>query len=161
MFNDAHRFETYGEGLKVFLQYPFFGESFFHESFSPDAFSIVTAFSNFFPARWHNTIIQLLASCGICGLGAYLFHRIQTLRLFFTKRSILKTFIGVGVILLLLMSLLDCHLFNLGPAFFYAICLLFAEQTPADEKRPKKGKNRQKTPPVYENNPSTDSEPNP
>jgi|GEM_PF-910081 len=127
LFNDAKRFEIYGEGLNVFLKYPVFGETFYPQGYQPGAFATLQGFNGFFPPRWHNTFIQLLASCGAVGLIAYLFHRVQTVLLFFKSPSLFKTFIGIGVLLLLLMSMLDCHLFNIGPAFFYSACLLFAE----------------------------------
>ena len=64
---------------------------------------------------------------------AYLFHRVQTAILFFKKPTLYKSFIGIGVLLLLLMSLLDCHFFNIGPVFFYSICLAFAEKTEEEQ----------------------------
>ena len=127
LFNDSNRFETYQGGLNAFVQNPVFGESFFQSGYVPYSFATLENFNGFFPPRWHNTFIQILASCGTVGMIAYLFHRIQTAILFFKQPSLYKTFVGLGVLLLLLMSLLDCHLFNIGPAFFYSICLAFAE----------------------------------
>lgn len=127
LFNDSNRFTTYEEGLKVFAKYPIFGESFYPSDFTPWDFSDLPQFSSFFPPRWHNTVIQLLTSCGVVGLIAYGVHRIQTILLFYKNRTVEKAFIAISLICLLSMSLLDCHLFNIGPAFFYSAALLFAE----------------------------------
>ena len=127
LFNDSNRFSTYEEGFKVFAKYPFFGDSFYPSGFAPWDFSDLEQFSSFFPPRWHNTIVQLLASCGVVGLVAYGVHRVQTILLFCKNRTIEKAFIAISLICLLAMSLLDCHLFNIGPAFFYSTALVFAE----------------------------------
>jgi O-antigen ligase len=87
----------------------------------------VAEFSAFFPSRWHNTIIQLLASCGVVGLLAYCYHRYQTIRLFVKKRTTVNVYIGIYIVTLLGMSLLDCHFFNVGPVLFYSIALAVME----------------------------------
>ena len=136
LFNDSNRFTIYHEGLKVFLKYPIFGDSFYPSDFTPWDFSILQQFSSFFPPRWHNTIIQLLASCGIVGFIAYGVHRVQTILLFYKNRTVEKTFIAIALICLLGMSLLDCHLFNIGPAFFYSAALTFAENLGKKQPEP-------------------------
>lgn len=123
----------YAEGLKLFAQAPVFGNSFYSPGYQPWDFSTVEAFSNLLPPRWHNTFVQLLASCGIVGLGAYLFHRYQTVRLFLQRFSKERSFIACSIVVLLLCSLLDCHFFNLGPAMFYSAALAFLECYPASE----------------------------
>ena len=119
----------YKNGLRVFWQNPVFGISFYPPDNMSWSWSTVESFSSFFPARWHNTLIQLLAGCGIVGLCAYAFHRIQTLRFFLRNRCKEVVFIGCSVLVLLLTSMLDCHLFNIGPAMFYAMALAFMENT--------------------------------
>jgi O-antigen ligase len=126
-FNDSGRFDIYLNGLKVFVDNPIFGQTFYPASFPMYDFSDVEAFSSFFPPRWHNTLVQLLATGGIAALTAYALHRIQTLQVFFRKRNREKTFIGCAVLVLLACSLLDCHLFNIGPTLFYSMALAFGE----------------------------------
>lgn len=126
-FNDSSRFNIYKEGFNIFLQFPVFGSSFYSYGYTPYDFSKIEAFSTFFPPRWHNTIIQILASCGVVGIVAYAIHRYQTIKLFIKKPTLEKTFIGLSVAALLLMSLLDCHFFNLGPTLIYSMMLAFAE----------------------------------
>ena len=123
----SNRDAIYIEGWKLFAQAPVFGSSFYSPGYQPWDWSQVAKFSAIFPGRWHNTIVQLLTSCGIVGLGAYLFHRIQTVIFFFRNRNKETTFIACSLLVLLLCSLFDCHLFNIGPALFYSMALAFAE----------------------------------
>jgi len=133
MFNDSYRLSLYKFGLKEFLKFPILGQSFYPVGINLYEFSTVTAFTSFFPARWHNTIVQLLFSTGIVGMIAYSFHRLQTIKLLFKKRTLEKLFIAASISALLIMSLLDCHFFNLGPTMFYSVFLMFAEFTESDE----------------------------
>ncbi|MBQ3047766.1 MAG: O-antigen ligase family protein [Clostridia bacterium] len=127
-FNDSSRFKIYEQGFYAFLQDPILGQSFYPYSYVPYGYSKVESFSSFFPPRWHNTIIQILASCGIVGIIAYAYHRFQTVKLMFKKPSLEKSFIGLSILCLLLMSLLDCHFFNIGPTLIYSMALAFAEK---------------------------------
>lgn len=131
------REDIYPHGIRQFLKYPLLGGSFYPTDYAPWDFSEIEAFSSFYPPRWHNTIIQLLASCGIIGLAAYSFHRIQTFIVLFRKPSLGKTFIAISVLVLLLTSLLDCHFFNVGPVLFYSMALAFAEKADTGNLRGK------------------------
>lgn len=126
-FDPNNRNVIYGAGLKQFLQYPVFGGSFYPIDFVPYDFSTVDRFSSFLPPRWHNTAVQLLACTGIVGFGAYCFHRYEMVRTFLRDRTREKAFIACSVAVLLGCSLLDCHMFNLGPVLFYSMGLAFAE----------------------------------
>lgn len=126
-FDPNSRDSIFMDGMRLFARYPIFGGSFFSKEFAPWGWSTVKEFSNFFPPRWHNTIVQMLASCGIVGMAAYLYHRIQTLKLLYARLSKETVFIGCSVAVLLICSLFDCHLFNIGPALFYAMALAFGE----------------------------------
>lgn len=121
----------YAEGWKQFLKYPVFGGTFYPTDFEPWEWSTLEAFTSFFPPRWHNTLVQLGASCGVVGLLAYGYHRYQTVKLFVKNRSPEKIFIGISLAALLGMSLLDCHIFNIGPTLFYSMLLAFAEKCAA------------------------------
>ncbi len=126
-FNDSGRFNLYKAGLKVFLDNPIFGQTFYPAAGSMPEFSDVEAFSSFFPPRWHNTVVQLLAACGAVGMLAYSYHRIETIRFFFKKPTVTNTFIAISIVTLLGMSLLDCHFFNVAPVFFYSMALTVME----------------------------------
>jgi O-antigen ligase len=123
------RDELFVNGVKQLLQYPYFGGSFYPQTeFVPYDWAELESFSSFFPPRWHNTLIQIGASCGFVGLAAYAFHRCQTIWMLATKRSLEKLFIAISLAALLAASLLDCHFFNVGPAMFYSMALAFAEK---------------------------------
>lgn len=122
--NDAGRFDIYFGGLDQFLESPVFGNGFYEcGAFRWGDNSI----GEFLPARYHNTAVQLIASTGAVGFLAYCYHRVETLLLVFRKRNVEKYFIGLCVFGLLLTSLLDCHMFNLGPGFTYSALLLFLD----------------------------------
>ena len=115
-------------GWKQFTSHPIFGGSFFPQGeYVPWDWSNSEAFSSFFPPRWHNTLIQMLASCGLVGFACYLWHRVQTVMLIIKKPSMEKIFIGLFLVSLLLCSLMDCHFFNVGPVLFYSMALAYAE----------------------------------
>ena len=122
------RGDIYIAGWQQFLNYPIFGGTFFPVDYDLTSFATSQTFLSFFPPRWHNTVIQLLASCGIVGMAAYLFHRIQTVRLFLCRFSWNKMFAFVSMLTLLATSMLDCHFFNVGPVLFYSLMLAFVEK---------------------------------
>lgn len=118
-------------GICQFLGEPVFGGSFFPQgSYVPWDWANLEAFSSFFPPRWHNTLVQMLASCGTVGITAYLIHRGQTVKLFWKRRSTEHTFLAISLGVLLCAALLDCHFFNVGPVLFYSMALAFAEKLP-------------------------------
>ena len=127
-FTPSNRFEVYEEGIKQFLKHPIFGGSFYPTDYDLFDFSEVAAFSSFFPPRWHNTIVQLLASCGVVGLLAYGYHRVDTARMLWKNRTVGTALIALSILALLGTSMLDCHFFNVGPTLFYSMILAFAEK---------------------------------
>lgn len=124
------RHDGYRAGISQFLKHPLFGGTFYPLDYDLYEYSNVAAFTSFFPARWHNTVIQLLASTGIVGLAAYLWHRVQTVRFLIRKPTVQALCIGVSLGTLLLCSMLDCHFFNIGPTLFYSMALAFMEHCP-------------------------------
>lgn len=130
----SSRDTIYLEGLKLFTKAPIFGSSFFSPGYQPWDWATSDSFSGFFPPRWHNTVIQLLASCGIAGILAYGVHRVQTVKLFLSSFCKEKSFIACFLLVFLLASLFDCHFFNLGPTLFYSMALAFAENCPHKRK---------------------------
>ena len=120
--DDSGRFEYYKDGIDKFLQHPIFGAGFGNSHGVNDKFVIAA------PEYFHNTIIQMLASCGALGFIAYGFHRFETVRLFIRNRTPLSFFFGMAVLTLLLTSLLDIHLFNIFPTIFYSVILCVFER---------------------------------
>lgn len=121
-FSDNGRLGLFKHGFENFLSHPIFGGGF--GSCAEDFFG-----HGIEPNRYHNTIIELIATCGIVGLGAYIFHRYQTIKLFWKRKSQMSViFLGISVLTLLLTSLLDNHFFNLYPTMYYAIILCVIEK---------------------------------
>lgn len=130
--DSSNRDDIYRDGLSLFKKYPIFGGSFFSTEYVPWAWSTNAGFTDVFPPRWHNTYVQLLASCGVVGFLAYGFHRWQTAKLFIKNPSPEKAFTACSIIVLLTTSLFDCHFFNIGPVLFYSMALAFAENATKD-----------------------------
>ena len=126
------RFDGFAAGIEQFLKYPVFGGSFYPVDYPLEEWSTVENFTSFFPGLWHNTVIQMLASCGIVGMAAYSYHRIQTIRLVWKKHSIENLFAGLSLAAMLMMSLFDCHIYNIGPAMFYSMALAYMEKHPQE-----------------------------
>lgn len=123
------RVEIYGRGFKQFLRNPVTGTGFYPAKGQAWGWS-TTDISEVLPDRWHNTVVQLLASTGTLGILAYGFHRYQTyrvIRLFRTRRQWLM---AISILIMLFCSLLDCHFFNIGPTLFYSMTLVVAEKRP-------------------------------
>ncbi len=118
----------YMAGWKQFLAHPIFGGTFYPVEYPLFSWSTSAEFVAFFPPRWHNTLIQIVASCGIVGFAAYSFHRIQTLWLFLHRFSGKKMFALISMTTLLATSMVDCHFFNVGPVLFYSMMLAFVEK---------------------------------
>lgn len=125
-FGDNGRFDLYKHGIENFLSHPIFGGGF--NSCAEDYFG-----HGIEPNRYHNTFIELIATCGIVGIGAYIFHRYQTIKLFIEKRTDYTIwFSSLCVLALLLTSLLDNHIFNLYPTMYYAFTLCAIEKHKID-----------------------------
>ena len=117
------RYEGWIEGLTLFTKHPVLGSGFYcFDGYKFDNFS-----TGFVPPRYHNTIIQLLASTGVLGLLAYGFHRFETIRITFKKPTLEKNFIFLAICALLVQSLLDNGVFNLGPGLNYCVALACIE----------------------------------
>lgn len=131
---ETSRTDIFKAGIEQFHRYPVVGGGFYPVDFVPWDFSEVGAFSDFFPPRWHNTVVQLLACCGVVGLAAYVFHCGQVAWVLLKKVSLLKMVVLLSVMALMVSSMLDCHFFNIGPVLVYSMALAVAEFTPCEKK---------------------------
>ena len=122
-FDDNGRFDIYKHGIEKFLKNPIFGGGFATD------YKLEYEFIKFIPFRYHNTIIQIMATCGLFGLLSYLYHRFTTVVLFIKRRNIYSLFSALCIISLLLCSLLDNHFFNIYPLFVYALILVVNEKS--------------------------------
>ena len=114
---------NWSDAIQDFKHNVFFGVGFYQCK----AYQFFNFSTGFVPPRYHNIYLQYLASTGLVGLFAYLFHRYQTLRLTFRNPTLEKTFIYFTVIALILTSMVDNHFFNMGPGLNYCVALAFIE----------------------------------
>lgn len=113
----SHRFSIWKYGLEQWAHHPILGVGWYQCNY----------YSFIYPARYHNTYVQLLSSTGIIGLLAYLFHRFETLYVAFKKPTLEKTFAIICIMALMAISLVDCHFFNIWLGFGYGFLLAFIE----------------------------------
>lgn len=118
------RFDMYKKGYAAFKQSPIIGTGFFDFDHGQNVFFDQ---SSFLAPRYHNTIIQFIASTGALGIIAYFFHRFETIKLFIKKMNLEVLFIGICFAAIVGNSLLDCQLFNFGPGLHYGTLLVFME----------------------------------
>ena len=122
--SDSGRFDIYIEGIKQYLDYPIWGNGFY----ACKAFRWgINEEGLFLPGRYHNTYVQILASCGTVGLIAYLYHRYQTIKLCLKSNNPGATIITLTLIGFILIGLLDCHFHNFGPGLLYSGVLVLLE----------------------------------
>ncbi|MBQ4510880.1 MAG: O-antigen ligase family protein [Clostridia bacterium] len=118
--DDNGRFEIYATGWKKFLSHPVFGCGFYNSHHINEVG---------LPFGYHNTIVQMMASCGVIGLLAYLYHRYQTVALFIKQRCVKNFYLMLCICALLITSLLDIHMFSLYPTLYYILILITIEKT--------------------------------
>ncbi len=122
-FSDNGRYDKWRAGWSNFLKAPVFGSGFYTTFEYGDWEKAV------YPYLYHNTLVQILSSCGVVGMAAYLYHRYCTVRLVFVKRNPMKLFLGIGILGLISFSLLDVLFFNTYPTIIYSLMLLFMEKS--------------------------------
>lgn len=123
-FDDNGRLERYQAGIEQFLNHPVFGAGFYDSGMTDLSWEI-----RVYPDLYHNTLIQMLASAGLVGLFAYVWHRFCTVRLFFRQPNLKKAFVAVGLSAFLLFGMVDVLFFITYPLFYYVLMLLFAEKS--------------------------------
>lgn len=121
--DDNGRFEKWRVGWNYFLENPIFGSGFY------TPFDYGGWQKDVYPYLYHNTPIQLLSSCGIVGMAAYLYHRYCTIWVALKQTNICKIFLGLSVLGLVSFSLLDVLFFNTYPTILYSLMLLFMEKS--------------------------------
>ena len=118
--SDNGRFELWGKGFSAFLEAPVFGKGFFGV-FPPEMQD-----GGIFPTMVHNTLIELLAAMGIFGFGAYVFYRIQSLKPFVIRPTLVKTMLGLSMFTVIVGSLLDNFLFYYHQMLYYPVAQAIA-----------------------------------
>lgn len=106
------------EAIDKFLNYPVFGAGFYSRKRWVWGQS---GFADILPVMYHNTVIQLLECSGLVGFAAYAVHRVQTALSFIKNITNDRIFVALTISALLLVSLLDNHIFYLFPTIIYSM----------------------------------------
>lgn len=117
--SDRGRFALWQKALEIFAERPLFGAGFNSYARQTGGFSVAFA---------HNTLIQMLASCGVIGFAAYCYHRAQTVKLCLHKPTPVRLLIITEIAAYLLMGLLDITCFTPYCNMVYAALLAFLEK---------------------------------
>ncbi len=113
--NGSGRWKIWTVGVEHFLSAPVFGVGFYVNLPYESHIGL-----SFFPMMYHDTFIQIVASCGMVGLFAYIVHRAQTVISYLKNPSYERTYIALTLMALLLVNLVDNHLFNIYPTLIYS-----------------------------------------
>lgn len=136
-FDDSNRISIWINGMKNFMSSPLFGVGFY----AP--FYVDINIENWvFPDMYHNVFIQILASCGLIGILAYVFHLAQILCLALQKPSAERLFFFGMFLLITGTSLLDNHIFHVFPALTYSLILFLWEKDIANASSLRRELNR-------------------
>lgn len=120
------RTEIWDDGIKNFLAFPLFGSGFFAETLES---ANLQDGINFLPPMYHDTIVQILASCGLFGIAAYAVHRIQTIISYFKNITRERTLIALMLATFLIVCLLDNYIFYIMPTFTYVFLVVLLKKS--------------------------------
>ena len=126
--SDNGRFNLWRLAYDNFLSAPVFGAGFY-------GFDVETAVFGPLPKQAHNTVLQLLSATGVVGLASYLFYRVKTIKPFVKRPTLMKSFLGISILVLLAESMLDNFIFNIYPMFYYAVALSIVFRAAKEEQR--------------------------
>ena len=121
---DRGRFSLWQQMLESFCSFPVFGAGF---SVLYQLNNHAAGNVNIYTALAHNTIFQMIGSCGIVGILAYAFHRLTTIGLFIKRFNAERLFMGVTIATFVVISLLDQIFFFPHFVILYATLLAFSE----------------------------------
>ena len=130
-FSGNGRVKLLKNAWEYFKKYPIFGGGFFVQF---DRFGLGDL-DKFMPTYAHNTFAEILGTCGIVGIVAYLFHRVTTVIAFFKKPTFNKFFAAATILTLLVICLVDNYIFYLLPTLIYSALLPFATGNEPTKKK--------------------------
>lgn len=133
--NGSGRMKLYGTAINEFFRAPLFGTGFY--SGGLDGMLYNASGMDIIPLFYHNTILQMAASCGVIGLAAYIVHRCQTVFSFFKNITVERSYIAVSILALLVLSLLDVHMFDILPTLLYSSFVAVLVASEKDKKKTK------------------------
>ena len=131
-FSGSGRIQLYITAVQNFLRYPLFGTGFFCGDLEGDPGFVGVSVV---PEMYHNTILELAAVGGVFALVPYVIHRVHTVISFIKNPSRDRLFIALTILGLLLVSLLDNHIFYILPTLVYSylVAVLVRSEKPERE----------------------------
>lgn len=137
------RLSLWRMGWENFLKKPIFGIGWYNPCALPQEPGYISSAAPMAtPWMCHNTIVQILNSCGLVGLIAYAVHRTQTVISVINRPTAERIFIGLTMCAMLLVCLLDIHIFRFFPMTVYGILLALLSVGENDGQGDKKCKER-------------------
>lgn len=115
---DVDRLNLWEKAFNNFLAHPIFGGGFYSCEYKSRAF---------LPGFYHNTLFEILGCVGAFGIITYAYYRYKTFYMVLKKINRERFFLGLMLLALLLVSLLDNHMFNVYPLFYYSIMIAIIE----------------------------------
>ncbi len=119
--SSAGRISIWEKCFEIFKRNAVFGAGFFGEEMK-----FATPMASIIPHFAHNTLFQLLAGMGTVGTLCYGFYRVCTLKYILHKPTLDRFMLMVSASMLLTGSILDNHVFNIYPGFYYTTALVIA-----------------------------------
>ena len=113
--NGGNRVALWQRAWEDFLKAPVFGVGFYYLKDLDAGFVGL----DIIPKMYHNTVLQMLGACGVVGIGAYLFHRVQTVMSFLKTINQERIYLAITICGLLFVSLFDNHMFYIFPTIIY------------------------------------------
>ena len=118
-FNDNGRIKIWKDTIALFKESPIFGAGFYEIPFD--------SYAKILPGIAHNTPVELLGAGGILLFLSYAAYRAKTVWLILRRPTVTRWFLGLCLATVIGTSLLDNHLFNIYPMFFYCGALVLIE----------------------------------
>ena len=112
------RFLLWIDATESVNRHPILGGGFFFIGYDP-----VVQLNSIMPYCCHNTLFEMLGACGLFGFGAYIVYRVLSVKKILNDLTIEKMYPFMACALIVLMSLLDIHLFDFFGSGLYVILL--------------------------------------
>lgn len=135
------RWALWSTMLERFVKSPIFGDGFSTLINDGGYYATMheTHFSSIYTALAHNTLIQIIASCGIVGTICYAFHRYQTVKMFVKTKNKDTWWFGAIILAFLVTALFDQIFFFPNFTIMYALLLVVCEKEGTIAKENKEG----------------------
>ena len=127
-FSGSGRDGLYDEAWEKFKANPVFGIGFYRDISADPGFIGLPLM----PDMYHNTVFELLAVGGLVAFVPYAVYRMQTIISFFKNPTEDRFFVGLVIASLLILSLLDNHIFYILPTLVYSFMMSVLVNSEAD-----------------------------